>query len=588
MLSTDAAGFIEHFRALDDTYDLPAHHPAEFSSTVPQDFTAPSFLDLPTWLRDEYNWDNLFVSEAAAATSSTTPSSASSSTTFLPPQVVKTESIVYNTISAWIANGRCNTPQGTLNLKQAAYLLLVGIWTQDALNVEWGLPSPAPAMPFQSSILLGGPGTGKTYITNLAKDLINHFFPNATLQSAFTHRAARLVQGTTLHASLGLQPDSLQGKPFPPLGAHRDTLRSTWKPLRALFIDETSMISKEFFGEVEHRCRLVKDTATPWGDLSLRLSGCFHQLPPVAALSLIKPLPASFDPGSQPQTVAGHNLWQNIEAVIHLDFSRRCTGPLATMLADMLADKGISDASWQHLLGQCLRPRDPRLQNPQFQPTACPIGVLRHSIRAIKTLQRAHHAALQHQHRLLLAVAADRMTSANRSLILDPTLALQAAGVHNLSSTMNLPAYLCLYRGISFTLETKLCAKLGLVRGCTAFLEHIIFADAEPRMPQSLPWLPCLTYIHSMLPFAFACHCRPFDSAADLPPHPLLFMPTALILRVPGETWIKHAALGPGRFLVSPILRSWRFYPGLFKLNPAFHLMLLVLSLSAIQIFGRI
>ena len=51
---------------------------------------------------------------------------------------------------------------------------------------------------------------------------------------------------------------------------------------------------------------------------------------------------------------------------------------------------------------------------------------------------------------------------------------------------------------------------------------------------------------------------RHLDRDPALPPHPLLFVPTGLILRVPGATWVKHAELG--HFFLSHANRTWRIY----------------------------
>lgn len=112
---------------------------------------------------------------------------------FPQPPFPKTETAVFDRITAWIQDGRCSNSVGAINLKQAAYLLLVGAWLQATLNRAWGFTTALP--PFQASLLLGGPGTGKTFITNCAADLLHFFLPSSTLQAAFTHRAARLVAG---------------------------------------------------------------------------------------------------------------------------------------------------------------------------------------------------------------------------------------------------------------------------------------------------------------------------------------------------------------------------------------------------------
>lgn len=205
---------------------------------------------------------------------------------------------------------------------------------------------------------------------------------------------------------------------------------------------------------------------------------------------------------------------------------------------------------------------------------------MRHSIRVLKTMQRAEAGARAAQHRLLLATCADRCYFENRPIHLTPALGQEAASVHALSATGNLPAIIALYPGVELCLETKLCPELGLVRGCTVILEDIILADNEPHLRCIMPSLQfylrtlhppsclhtdsCLIsfFTHSLLPNNYATPTlRPFDKNPDLSPHPLLHLPVGLLLRAPGATWIKHAALGPGRFFLGPATHSWRFYP---------------------------
>ena len=547
-LSSSSSSFIEHFRALDDAFvagqlPLPCH-----SITPENPWLLPPFLDVLDLQKKELDWDTVLNQQDSLQNLQTTHETAAGVRQL--PQHPRTETVVFDVLASWFADGRCDTHTGDLNLKQAAYLLLIGVWLQNQLNEAWGFPCSTQT--FQNSLLIGGPGSGKTYVTNLVKELVSLFFPASTCQAAYTHRASRLVGGTTLHSCLGLQVDQGASQCYQSLGNRKESLQAFWHEVRSFFIDEASMVSKELLAEVEHRCRLVKANPSPWGNLSVRLSGCFHQLPPIAASSLIQPLPPPPLEDLKPQTVAGHELWSSITTVIHLDVSRRCQGDLHTFLNDLLTDKGVSDASWDLLLKQCLRPKDPRLQLPQFAPDACPVGVLRHSVRACKNLQRAHEAAFASGHRLVLAVAADRQASATKAMALDPGLALQAAGVHTLSVTMNLPGILCLYPGVSLCLEAKLCSELGLVRGCVVSLDKITFADAEPSLGHKLSnkIFPVLCFL--LFPCTSSCLLqRPFDTDAALPPHPLLFTPAALILHVLGATWIKHPSLGPGRFYLA-------------------------------------
>ncbi|CAL1155614.1 unnamed protein product [Cladocopium goreaui] len=404
------------------------------------------------------------------------------------PPFPKTETTVFDRITAWIQDGRCSNSVGAINLKQAAYLLLVG--------------------------------TGKTFITNCAADLLHFFLPSSTLQAAFTHRAARLVAGQTLHAALALPFDfsTASASAISSLGSQKDALIRLWHKVTTFFIDEVSMISNEILAFIDLRCRQIFNLhTTPWGGLALRLDGDFHQLPPIGASCLINPPRATQPDASTPTSAsspslmhaaAGAALWRSISAVLILEESHRCRGPLQQLLQDLLSDQGISHESCQHLHHRLLQTADARMFQPKFHPSTCTVGVMRHTIRVCKTMQRAQQAAQSAGHRLVLAVAADRSSFGNRNVTLDPTLAQEAAAVHTLSATANLPGFLALYPGVQLCLETKLCPELGVVRGCTVIIDDIVLADIEPSFPRD----------------------------PTLPPHPLLYLPQALLLR--DDYWI--------------------------------------------------
>ena len=247
----------------------------------------PPFLDVLDLQKKELDWDTVLNQQESLHTLQTTHETAAAVRQL--PQNPRTKTVVFDVLASWFAEGRCDTHTGDLNLKQAAYLLLIGIWLQNQLNDAWGFQSSIHT--FQNSLLIGGPGSGKTYVTNLVKELVSLFLPASTCQAAYTHRASRLVGGTTLHSCLGLQVDQSASHCCQNLGNRKESLQAFWHDVLTFFIDEASMVSKELLAEVEHRCRLVKENPSPWGNLSVRLSGCFHQLPPIAASSLIQPLP---------------------------------------------------------------------------------------------------------------------------------------------------------------------------------------------------------------------------------------------------------------------------------------------------------
>lgn len=519
----------------------------------------PRHLSVRTLLRSESSWDDVQPSPSATNQPHGNRSAAFAHHGPFP----KTEAIVFDTIEQWLLAGRCNTPSGHLNLKQAAYLLLVGTWLQATLNRSWGCTQQPP--PFQTSLLLGGPGTGKTFISNLCLELIHCFLPQSTLQAAFTHRASRLIGGQTLHACLGLPFDTNNiAQAAKSLGRQKDNLQQMWRHVGSFFVDEVSMLSNELLGLMDLRCRQISGQSTLlWGGYSVRFDGDFHQLPPVGQSSLLHPpQPTNNSTAPHQQAQLGAQIWKELSSVVILDHSHRCSGPLQTILTDLVSDRGISNPSWNMLQTRLLSAADHRLQEDRFAANRCPVGVMRHTVRALKTLQRAQEAAAAAGHRLLLAVAADRCSFANRPLPLDPALAQEAAAVHTLSVTANLPSILALFPGVELCLETKLCATLGLVRGCTVVLDDILFPDNEPSLA-SLFFFHLFFFLWSPSTFnsPTTLMIRFFERDPTLEPHPLLHLPTALLLKVPGAQWVKHPELGPGRFLLSPRSLPWQFYP---------------------------
>ena len=101
--------------------------------------------------------------------------------------------------------------------------------------------------------------------------------------------------------------------------------------------------------------------------------------------------------------------------------------------------------------------------------------------------------------RLLLSVAADRCTFANRPLALTSELAQEADAVHTLSATANLPGILTLYPGVELCLETKVCSELGVVRGCPVLVEDILLPENEPFL-----------ILHLLYRFFLTLFCFPF------------------------------------------------------------------------------
>ncbi|CAE8600470.1 unnamed protein product [Polarella glacialis] len=278
---------------------------------------------------------------------------------------------------------------------------------------------------------------------------------------------------------------------------------------------------------------------------TLEAAGDFMQLPPVKAASLAAdPVqPKDMDltartawESDHEEAISGRKLWKNIDRCILLDYSHRCAGALCTLLYEMTKHGKLSQDSWAALQNRVLthpsaqETRQAYRQAP-FACQDCPVGVLRHSVRASFTYERAVGFARASQQRLLVAVASDRCTGQSANFHLQSAVYKDLASVHNLSTTAHLSNCLFLWRGVRLTLEEKMCVELGVVRGCAAVVLDILPDEREPL----------------------------YDQGAHLEPFLFRYVPEALIMEVPGATWLKEPELGPGRFYLGRAKRNWKY-----------------------------
>jgi len=409
-------------------------------------------------------------------------------------------------------------------------------------------------------LILGGPGTGKTEMVNLAKEFIARWMgPGVTEQCAFMHSAARLVDGITLNSALAVPTVPLHGK-NKSLGKRKADLLLQWRHKLALFLDEISMVALELLGRSEYRARQVKKEETrSWGGLAVVGSGDLDQLPPVQQTSVADPVRPPPEPLTVTQrlawetehaeAIAGRRVWEGFTQCIFLEYSQRCSGLLHGILTEMMRPNAqLSPSFWEALqarvVGHAPDPgtgkprrqvgfvRDPRLDMAPFNSGACRIGVLRHTVRAVKVMDHAKLAAAEAGKRLLLVVAADRAGAGSKDLHVPLQLYRRFTANPRPSETKYLAGVLPLFCGAQVVLEEKECARLGIVRGCQCRVADIIFDPKEPA----------------------------FDDDPNLPPHVLRRVPVGVVLTVlPGASWVKDPLLGRGRFFVGRKRRTWRY-----------------------------
>eukprot|EP00913_Durusdinium_trenchii_P024108 g22641.t1 len=329
-LHAAADRYSSHFRS-HATFAFPLASAPPAAADQP---AVSSALPVAALLHTETDWASAIASSVPYL-SAPSPSSSSLSPAHTSP---------LDTVAAWVQQGRCNQPDGRLNLKQAAMLCLHALWLHDFTIHRRSLLATSP--PRQSSILLGGPGTGKSYILHLLNDLNSRYLPDATKICALMHTAARLVRGRTLHSALSIPFEPLHAK-NKSLGDKKEELLASWAPIRSLLLDEISTIPSEVLGVAEFRCCQVKNEPfRSWGGVSVHACGDFLQLPPVKATSLATDV--------EPPPLLASDARRQVPPTSRDELSRQFLPPVAALLSRLIS---LSAYTLQHTKRRLFRYR---------------------------------------------------------------------------------------------------------------------------------------------------------------------------------------------------------------------------------------
>ncbi|MDC3332866.1 AAA family ATPase [bacterium] len=129
--------------------------------------------------------------------------------------------------------------------------------------------------------ITGEAGTGKTF-------LIRYFMLSKRrhLNIGFTSTtgiSAILIGGSTVHSFLGLGIGTASTRDLAHKILRRPYMRTRWRNLETLIIDEISMLSPELFVKIDELARILRKWDEPFGGIQLILTGDFLQIYPVKA-----------------------------------------------------------------------------------------------------------------------------------------------------------------------------------------------------------------------------------------------------------------------------------------------------------------
>ena len=161
-------------------------------------------------------------------------------------------------------------------------------------NMVYRRESDKEQIPQLFKLLIGGPGTGKTYLLSCIQEKFNieaQRYNNACLSACLccapTAVAALLqVGGTTIHTLCGIDATTSQLRTMDP--ATSLAMRENYKKCDLLSCDEISMLSPTLLNRLNARFQNLLDRTKPFGGVSLViLTGDFTQLPPGVGKSIM-------------------------------------------------------------------------------------------------------------------------------------------------------------------------------------------------------------------------------------------------------------------------------------------------------------
>ncbi|EKD23758.1 MAG: hypothetical protein ACD_81C00186G0012 [uncultured bacterium] len=130
--------------------------------------------------------------------------------------------------------------------------------------------------------LTGEPGSGKSHMVNRYVAYLRSCGIEPSITAA-TGIAATHIGGMTIHSWSGIGIKARLTDHDLNLLLEKDRLVRRLRAARVLIIDEISMLSGDTLALVEQVCRVLRDSAEPFGGLQVVLVGDFFQLPPIVS-----------------------------------------------------------------------------------------------------------------------------------------------------------------------------------------------------------------------------------------------------------------------------------------------------------------
>ena len=182
-------------------------------------------------------------------------------------------------------------------------------------------------------MLMTGPGgTGKTYVINALQSLMARFKCAHWLRylAPTGNTAVNLPGGQTIHKGMGLSIRVDNSKRHSlNLTISLDKLmelRSEWKDIMFLLVDEISLVGADLLCELDVALRTIREVHDWFGGINIIFAGDLYQLPPVLSKPLFCPVTNALSPRTsetQAKERHGRIAWKQVDVVIELTEQKR-------------------------------------------------------------------------------------------------------------------------------------------------------------------------------------------------------------------------------------------------------------------------
>ncbi|CAK9832801.1 ATP-dependent DNA helicase pfh1, partial [Anthophora retusa] len=162
--------------------------------------------------------------------------------------------------------------------------------------------------PLHICFLTGPAGCGKTWLVKLMMEIFNRFsqehnvMHNAFIATASTGMAAAAINGSTVHSIFKISNSATtQGLSVENLNLFRSVMRN----VRAIFVDECSMIGSGLLNQINNRLQhIFQQYDKTFGGINMIFTGDLRQLPPVCQSPIYK---------RSRQNFCAEIVWQSLE-----------------------------------------------------------------------------------------------------------------------------------------------------------------------------------------------------------------------------------------------------------------------------------